>query len=117
MWLIGYTIVMEASVPNKAEALRVETTQNLIENILPFWMQHTINPEGGFYGMVMNDGKVIDTAPQGAVLNARILWTFSKAYRHYGLDAYKTMADRAANYYISHFVDRKYGGVFCFIGK
>ena len=112
MWLIGYTIVMEASVPNKAEALRVETTQNLIENILPFWMQHTINPEGGFYGMVMNDGKVIDTAPQGAVLNARILWTFSKAYRHYGLEAYKTMADRAANYYISHFVDRKYGGVF-----
>jgi len=94
------------------DILRTETEQNLKENILPFWMEKAVNPEGGFYGVVMNDGKPLENAPQGAVLNARIVWTFSKAYRHYGLESYKKIADNAADYYIQHFIDKKFGGVF-----
>lgn len=112
VWLMSYAMTLEAWSPNNAETLRVETTKDLTENVLPFWMEKTINPEGGFYGMVTNDGKVIEMAPQGAVLHARILWTFSKAYRHYGLETYKNIADRVADYYIHHFIDKKYGGVF-----
>ena len=94
------------------EALRTETTRNLQENILPFWMEKTVDPAGGFYGVVLNDGTPIPGADKGAVLNARILWTFSRAYRQEALEAFRQMADRAADYYVSHFVDPVYGGVY-----
>jgi mannose/cellobiose epimerase-like protein (N-acyl-D-glucosamine 2-epimerase family)/O-glycosyl hydrolase len=101
-----------AASADTAEILRTETTKNLKENLLPFWMEKTVDPQGGFYGVVLNDGKAIENAPKGAVLNARITWTFSRAYRQDGLEVYKQMADRAADYYIRHFIDPVYGGVF-----
>lgn len=51
-------------------------------------------------------------ADKGSILNARILWTFSRAYRAYALEDYRIQADRAADYYICHFIDQKYGGVY-----
>jgi len=102
----------DQQVQGIVDIIRTETEQDLKGNILPFWMKKAVNPDGGFYGVVMNDGKARENAPQGAVLNARILWTFSKAYRHYGLETYKEMANRAADYYIGHFIDKKYGGVY-----
>ena len=48
VWLISYAMTMEAWSPNNVETLRVETTKDLTENVLPFWMEKTINPEGGF---------------------------------------------------------------------
>ena len=108
----GLALSVSAQTKVEMEQLRQEVTDNLTENILPFWMEKTVDPDGGFYGVVMNNGKAADNADKGAVLNARILWTFSKAYRHYGLESYRQMADRAAEYYITHFIDRKYGGVY-----
>ena len=108
----GLALSVSAQTKAEMEQLRQEVTQNLTENILPFWMENTVDPDGGFYGVVMNDGKAADNADKGAVLNARILWTFSKAYRHYGLESYRQTADRAAEYYLAHFIDRKYEGVY-----
>ena len=51
-------------------------------------------------------------ADKGAILNARILYTFSAAYRLYGKKLYKAMADRAFDYIIHHFIDPEYGGVY-----
>lgn len=62
--------------------------------------------------MVYDKGRQRPEADKGAILNARILWTFSHAYRSYSLDKYKEMADRAADFYINHFIDKKYGGAF-----
>lgn len=101
-----------AQTEKEIETLRTEVTQNLTENILPFWMKHTVDPHGGFYGIVLNDGKAVTGHGKGAILNARILWTFSKAYRHLCLDEYRQLADRAAEYYIRYFIDKKYGGVY-----
>ena len=109
---VGYTLTLSAQTNQTIEMLRTETTENLKENLLPFWMKHVMDPAGGFYGVVMNDGKAIEKAPKGAVLNARILWTFSRAYRQYGLEIYKQMADRAAGYFMHYFIDPTYGGVF-----
>lgn len=69
---------MRAQSTQETERLRIETTQNLTDNILPFWMNKTIDPDGGFFGIVLNDGTPIRQADKGSVLNARILWTFSK---------------------------------------
>ncbi|MCR5131954.1 MAG: AGE family epimerase/isomerase [Prevotella sp.] len=111
--LLGACVTtLTAEAQDSKEVLRNETMQNLKENILPFWMEKTVNPDGGFYGEVLNNGKPVENAPQGSVLNARILWTFSRAYRHEGLESYRQMADRAADYFVQHFIDKKYGGVF-----
>ena len=76
---------IQAQTTEQIEALQTETMRNLKENILPFWMDKVTDPAGGFYGMVLNDGTPIEGADKGAVLNARILWTFSQAYRLFSL--------------------------------
>ena len=60
------------------------------------------------------DGKGLlhPDADKGAILNARILWTFSAAYRVLGKEEYLTMATRAKDYVIEHFMDMEYGGVY-----
>jgi len=91
------------------EAFRKE----LLDNILPFWMNRTIDREkGGFYGRLSFDGKADPSAPKGAILNARILWTFSATYRNLGNKELLALADRAYEYIISHFLDREYGGIY-----
>ena len=96
----------------RTENLTREVEADLTGGILPFWLSHVPDPAGGFYGTVRNDGSPVPGADKGAILNARILWTFSRAYRTYGLESYKEAADRAAGYFRAHFIDPKYGGVF-----
>lgn len=87
--------------------------KELLDNILPFWMSGAPDREqGGFYGRISFDGKADKHAPRGAIMNARILWTFSAAYRHLGRKEYLEVAERAYHYLMAHFLDRKYGGVF-----
>ena len=84
-----------------------------LERILHYWMSYTIDKEqGGFYGRIDNDNTVYPKAPKGSVLNSRILWTFSSAYNFTGNKQYLEVADRAFNYFIHHFIDKEYGGVF-----
>lgn len=92
-----------------SEALKHELT----DNILPYWIRYTVDQEyGGFYGKITNENQVIKTADKAVVICARILWTFSAAYRIFQCGEYKEMADRAWGYLISHFWDHEYGGVF-----
>ena len=83
-----------------------------LASILDYWMEHTIDPNGGFHGRIHADNRVEEGAPRGSVLNARILWTFSAAYRHDPREDYLRMATRAYDYIRAHFIDRKHGGVF-----
>ena len=91
---------------------RSEVVSNIKESVLPFWINYSVDPSGGFYGTVYRDGTPDKNAPKGGVLNARILWTFSQAYRLYGGDEYLNMANRAQRYFIDHFIDPIYGGTF-----
>ncbi len=93
--------------------LRAELESELVENILPWWMKYTPDHKlGGFHGHVGHDNKVVEGASKGAVLNARILWTFSAAYRMYNNPVYLDTARRAYQYIITHFTDKKHGGVY-----
>jgi mannobiose 2-epimerase len=93
--------------------LRAELERELKENILPWWMKYTPDHKfGGFHGHVGHDNKVVEGASKGAVLNARILWTFSAAYRMYKNPVYLDTARRAYQYIITHFTDKKLGGVY-----
>mgnify|MGYP003623820269 FL=1 len=56
--------------------------QELTENILPFWINKMQDKEyDGFYGRIDGENKLYKKANKGAILNARLLWTFSAAYR------------------------------------
>ena len=84
-----------------------------LERILHYWITYAIDKDqGGFYGRIDNDNTVYPKAPKGSVLNSRILWTFSSAYNFTGNKQYLEVADRAFNYFIHHFIDKEYGGVF-----
>ena len=90
---------------------RVET--ELRSNILPFWLKYTIDDEfGGFRGQITNDLIIDPKADKGLVLNARILWTFSKAYLLYREDIYLRAAERAYDYIVRYFWDAEFGGVY-----
>ncbi len=85
----------------------------LKENILGYWMKHTIDERhGGFAGFVDFNNKIDLTANKGIILNARILWTFAAAAKFLKDPEYTVIADRAYSYIIEKFVDPKYGGVY-----
>ena len=82
-------------------------------NILRFWMERMTDHEhGGFYGRIDADGLLHPKSEKGAILNARILWSFSAAYRVLGKEEYRDMAQRAKDYFIDHFIDPAFGGVY-----
>ena len=87
--------------------------QHMLEcNILPYWIDRMQDPRGGFYGRMDGYDTVDSSAPKGAILNARILWTFSAAYRVLGKKAYLDMATRAKRALLDDFFDPIHGGVF-----
>lgn len=100
-------------------ALQAEFWEEL-RRILAYWARFTPDRErGGFYGRLTNDNLVVPGAVRGAVLNARILWSFSAGYNlHRDLSRpqpdvdYLAMAGRALEYIMEHFVDKEYGGVY-----
>lgn len=87
--------------------------KELTENILPFWIGKMQDAEhGGFYGRIDGEDKPHRDANKGSVLNARILWTFSAAYRILGDEQYLEMAKRAYEYIKQYFIDEEFGGVY-----
>src|SRR5271165_3920553 len=99
------------SGPRKAWAEQFRS--ELTGNILPFWMRHTIDREhGGFYGYVGTNLEVDKESPRAAVINSRILWTFSMAARILENPEYRDTADWAYDYMAETFWDQEYGGVY-----
>ncbi|MFZ6030366.1 MAG: AGE family epimerase/isomerase [Chloroflexota bacterium] len=87
--------------------------RELRQNILPFWMHTALDRQrGGFYGSVSQDGVADPQAPKGSILTARILWTFSHAYRIFGDRAYLDAARHAYRFLIDRFWDAEYGGIY-----
>jgi mannobiose 2-epimerase len=98
---------------NKLEILKAEVKEELVSNILPFWMTKMIDSKnGGFLGRIDGYGRVQEDADKGCVLNARILWTFSSAYRILKNPEYLKTAKRSKDYLLDHFFDNEYGGVY-----
>lgn len=92
--------------------LKAELTTEL-DNILEYWSKHAVDQKnGGFIGQIdSNEHKNLE-AEKGAVLNARILWSFSAAYKIIKDDAYKKIARNAFEYIITHFYDSEFGGIY-----
>ncbi len=95
------------------QELRKQVENELRSDILPFWLKYTIDDEyGGFRGQITNDLVIDPHAQKGLILNARILWTFAKAYSVYREDIYLKTARRAYDYLTRYFWDVEFGGVY-----
>ena len=128
---------------NKVLTIRQEMQDVLQNNILRFWLEKMQDDEhGGFYGRMDGHGVLHPEAEKGAILNARILWSFSAAYRiengelkmensdytkgsFMGVQGnrnsqFSTLnsellleaATRAKDYFVGHFIDHEFGGVY-----
>lgn len=97
---------------NIEEGLKQALSEEL-KCILEFWSRRAVDTvNGGFVGRIDGRGVVDAGAPKGAVLNARILWSFAAGYGCLGDQRWLDMADRAYAYIRDHFIDAEYGGVF-----
>jgi mannobiose 2-epimerase len=95
------------------ETLKKEMKQCLENNILRYWIDKVTDKEhGGYYGRVDGHDHVHPEAEKGAILNGRILWAFSAAYRMMKNKEYLDAATRAKDYILDHFIDKEYGGVY-----
>ena len=105
----------------RVEVMKHEMQDVLTQNILPFWLDKMQDHEnGGFYGRIDGNGQLHPEAEKGAILNARILWAFSAAYRFFSHKSYESheaqlyleAATRAKRYIIDQFIDPEYGGIY-----
>ncbi|SNR51335.1 mannobiose 2-epimerase [Lutibacter agarilyticus] len=99
--------ILANNINNLKEELSLE-----LSSLLSFWALEAIdNNNGGFIGEINHFGEKNSEASKGVILNTRILWTFSAAFRTTNLAEYKAVADRAYNYLINHFWDAKNEGL------
>ena len=83
------------------------------DNILTWWEKNTLDEKnGGFIGQVDFDMTKHPEADKALVLNSRLLWTFSAAYRVFQKKEYLDLANRAYDYMMEKFIDKKNNGVY-----
>ncbi|MDR2570734.1 MAG: AGE family epimerase/isomerase [Oscillospiraceae bacterium] len=92
---------------NKQEMIR-----EVREVILPFWQELIDEENGGFFGETDFIGVPNKTADKGCILNSRILWTFSAAFRIFEDDAYKKCALQARDFLRDAYLDKEHGGLY-----
>jgi len=89
-----------------------------LKEILQFWADNSIDEvNGGFTGETNREGVQVEDADKGAVLNARLLWTYSAAYNYCKDAKYLELADRAYDYLMKHFKDSDFGGLYWAVDK
>ncbi len=122
-WVLFLVLPMSSSASSSGQSPAIDPAvaqdyvarieADLRQNILPFWIKHTRDTErGGIFNEISNDLVVDKNAPRGALLTARILWTFSSAYLRYQDPAYLEMAKYAFNDLTQHFWDPEHGGTY-----
>lgn len=97
---------------DSAESL-LQQVDDELQSILSFWQTAMPDPvNGGFIGAMRHNGQKLFDAPKGAVLNARICWTFSMAALQLNKSELRKSADSAYNYFAEHFFDPQNGGIY-----
>lgn len=98
---------------NELKASMVPEMEKELGDILNYWQSYSLdNENGGFVGEVNRVGQVNPQAEKGAVLNARLLWTFSAAYNFNKDQKCLDLAKRAYDYLLTYFWDQTNGGVY-----
>lgn len=103
---------IETSKKSNAKLLKKKISKEL-NTILEYWENRALDVKnGGFIGEINSSDIKNEKADKGAVLNARILWTFSAAYPVTKKASHLAIAKRAFEYIVKFFYDTQYGGIF-----
>lgn len=84
----------------------------LMTTVIPFWNRLKDTENGGFYGRVTYDLKVVRDAPKGGVAAARMLWFYAAAYRVLGGESLKENAHHAYCFLRDCLLDPEQGGIY-----
>lgn len=94
------------------EKIETELNQEL-EQILDYWASNTVDKtSGGFVGQIDSDNHFVPFAPKGAVLTARICWTFAAAYQVTQSKLHYKLAERAYSFLLEKFYDPVHDGFY-----
>lgn len=97
----------------RLQRLQERATRQLHHVILPFWRQHGFNPATGLPLGRLDGRHVPDVeAPIGAILTARLLWTFASTARLLDLPADAQLARQAWQALTGPLTDPENGGLF-----
>lgn len=100
-------------IQDDIKSILVPEMKEELKSILSYWTENTIDKlNGGFVAELDGEGKPSHADEKGAVLNTRLLWSFSAAYNFCKDPAYLKLAHRAYEYLIQHFWDTENGGLF-----
>lgn len=103
---------LDKNLQESLSSLKEESEQELFR-ILEFWEKEVYQPDtGSFIGRIDQQGNKYPDADLGVVLIARILWTFSAAFRRDSQERYKVVADAAFNIMSKYFRDAEFGGLY-----
>lgn len=97
---------------SKIKTLHTEIS-NELTSILKYWSENAIDEKnGGFIGQIDFEENKHEEAEKGAVLNARILWTFAAAFKKTNDQKHFAIAEKAFDYIKNNFYDKKHSGIF-----
>ncbi|MBW7998350.1 MAG: N-acylglucosamine 2-epimerase, partial [Candidatus Glassbacteria bacterium] len=66
------------------ESWREKLSDELLNNVLPFWLKYSLDTEcGGYFNCLDRDGSVYDTTKH-MWLQSRMVWMFSRLYNEFG---------------------------------
>ena len=91
---------------------KFDPREHLLKVIIPFW--HNLKDEkyGGFYGQTDFGLNVHKDYDKGCILNSRILWFFSTAYKYLKDESLLEDAGQAYSIMKNSFYDRENGGLY-----
>ena len=98
---------------NDLNGMKAEIQAELKNHIIPFWEKLKDNDFGGFYGLLDYNLNLDKKAPKGCILNSRILWFFSNAYKLLEDKELALCANHAWNFLNNYCMDKENGGIFC----
>ena len=81
-------------------------------HVIPFWMGLRDDEFGGYYGLLDIDLNLDKKAPKGCILNSRILWFFSNAYKVLKKPVYLDYAKHSFEFMKKYCFDPEFGGVY-----
>lgn len=92
--------------------LKTELNEEL-KNITQYWKENSVDQlHGGFLGKRDHFNTEVPKSNKGAILNTRLLWTFSAIGNFQKDDSCRKLAERAYDYLKKYFYDEEYKGIF-----
>ena len=114
IFVVLLSLLFSFSLSGETEQLTLLKKEVLEEhkNILKFWTDNTVDLEnGGFIGQIDGDMTKQPKADKGLILNARIIWAYSAAYKYTNDTQYLELATRAFRFFMDKFYDKNYDGM------